>query len=235
MDTGRSMTLRGGGRRAGATPLARMIDEPAASVRVTALDAFALAKQKWVDGERLDIGKLAEELGVGRATVFRWVGSREQLYGEVISAAFAATIERARRAATGSGAAFLTQVTHNLLEALIASGPLRTFIRQDPEYAMRIVMSSSSPVEHRVIAAVRGLIEAEVAAGKLAPAIGLDSLAYVIVRIAESFLYRDVLSGDDPDIETATKAIGLLFRAQAARPARPKRSPVRSRPRSRSR
>jgi len=40
------------------------------------------------------------------------------------------------------------------------------------------------------------------------------SLASVIVRIAESFLYRDVLSGDRPDIDTATRAIGLLFEAQ---------------------
>jgi AcrR family transcriptional regulator len=199
------------------TPLSRLLAEPAGPRKVTALDAFELAKQKWIAGERLDVGKLAEELGVGRATVFRWVGTKEQLYGEVISAAFAQTIEWARRASTGTGAAFLTRVTHNLLSALIASKPLRTFIAHDPEFAMRIVMSSSSPVEYRVVAAVRGLIEAEVVAGHLQPAIDVDSLAYVIVRIAESFLYRDVISGTDPDIDTATKAIGLLFAAQAPR------------------
>ena len=203
-----------------ATPLARMLTAPSGAKKVTALDAFELARQKWITGERLDIGKLAEELGVGRATVFRWVGTREQLYGEVISSAFAQSIEWARRASTGTGARFLTRVTHNLLSALIASQPLRTFLQQDPELAMRIVMSSSSPVEHRVVAAVRGLIDAEVTAGHLRPAIDVDSLAYVIVRIAESFLYRDVISGDDPDIVTATKAIGLLFAAQTAPPAK---------------
>lgn len=186
--------------------------------KVTVLDVFELAKAKWLDGERLDIGKLAEELGVGRATVFRWVGSKEQLYGEVISAAFAQTLEWARRASSGTGAKFLTDVTRNLLRALLASQPLRRFIQQDPEFAMRIVMSSSSPVEHRVITAVRGLIDAEVAAGHLAPAMDTQSLAYVIVRIAESFLYRDVITGEQPDHETATKAIGLLFTAQAKRP-----------------
>ena len=199
-----------------ATPLARMLAAPANPKKVTALDAFELAKQKWLTGERLDIGKLAEELGVGRATVFRWVGTREQLYGEVISAAFAQTINRARQSSSGKGAAFLTRVTHNLLSALIASRPLRVFVEQDPEYALRIVMSSSSPVEIRVVAAVRALIAGEVKAGHLHPAIDVDSLAYVIVRIAESFLYRDVISGDVPDIETATKAIGLLFAAQTA-------------------
>lgn len=198
-----------------------MLERSEPSTRLTALDAFRLAQKKWLSGERLDIGKLAEELGVGRATVFRWVGSREQLYGEVVSAAFTATLDWARRASTGTGAAFLTAVTRNLLASLLASEPLRSFIRHDPEFAMRIVMSSQSPVERRVITSVRALIEGEVAAGHLAPAMDTDSLAYVITRIAESFLYRDVLSGDEPDIDTATKAIGLLFSAQAA-PARPR-------------
>jgi AcrR family transcriptional regulator len=197
------------------TPLTRMIED--APSRVTVLDVFELAQARWLAGERLDIGKLAEELGVGRATVFRWVGSKEQLYGEVISAAFAQTLEWARRASSGTGAKFLTEVTKNLLRALLASQPLRRFIQQDPEFAMRMVMSSSSPVEHRVIGAVRSLIDAEVAAGNLAPAMDTQSLAYVIVRIAESFLYRDVITGEQPDHETATKAIGLLFTAQAKR------------------
>lgn len=202
-------------KRRKATPLARMLAGPAAKRRVTALDAFELAQRKWLAGERLDIGKLADELGVGRATVFRWVGTREQLYGEVISAAFAQSIEWARRASRGIGAKFLTQVTRNLLSALSTSKPLRTFVAQDAEFALRIVMSSSSPVEGRVVDAVRELIEREATAGHLRPAIDAGSLAYVIVRIAESFLYRDVISGDAPDIATATKAIGMLFDAQA--------------------
>jgi AcrR family transcriptional regulator len=196
------------------TPLTRMLDDDRAP-RVTALDAFELAQQKWLAGERIDLGKLAQELGVGRATVFRWVGSKEQLYGEVISAAFAQTLEWAKRASTGIGATFLTDVTQNLLRALLASQPLRRFIGQDAEFAMRIVMSASSPVEHRVIGLVRGLIATEVDAGNLAPAMDVDSLAYVIVRIAESFLYRDVITGTAPDIAAATKAIGLLFAAEA--------------------
>jgi AcrR family transcriptional regulator len=208
------------------TPLTRMLDAPSDADRVTALDAFERAKTKWLAGERLDIGKLADELGVGRATVFRWVGSKEQLYGEVISAAFAQTLEWAKRASTGTGARFLTEVTSNLLRALLVSQPLRRFIQHDPEFAMRIVMSSSSPVEHRVITAVRALIDGEVDRGQLEPAMDTGSLAYVIVRIAESFLYRDVLSGDQPDVETATKAIGLLFTAQA-KVATPRRNVTR--------
>lgn len=216
------------------TPLARMLRGGSSAKRVTALDAFELARAKWLAGERLDIGKLADELGVGRATVFRWVGTREQLYGEVISAAFAQSIESARRKSRGNGAVFLTQVTHHLLTSLAASKPLRTFVEQDPELALRIVMSSSSPVERRVITAVRDLIDGEVTTGHLQPQLDVGSLAYVIVRIAESFLYRDALTGEAPDIDTATKAIGVLFAAQVTRSSRAPRASgtARRRPRA---
>jgi len=204
------------------TPLARLLSANGGGVRATALDVFELARRKWLAGERIDIGRLAAELGVGRATVFRWVGSREQLYGEVISALFAAALERAQRDASGVGADFVADVTHRLLQAFLAAEPLRRFVKQDPEFALRVLMSKRSPVEHRCTSAVQALIEAQAAAGHIRPAMAPEAMAYVIVRIGESFLYRDVISGAAPDIDTATQAIRILVTAQppAAKRAR---------------
>jgi hypothetical protein len=39
----------------------------------------------------------------------------------------------------------------------------------------------------------------------------LDALAYVIIRIGESFLYRDAITGDPVDVESAITAIRLLL------------------------
>ena len=75
-------------------------------------------------------------------------------------------------------------------------------------------MSRNSPVEHRCTSAVRALIAAQVEAGHIRPAMAIEALAYVVVRIGESFLDRDVLTGDAPDIETATQAIRILYAAQ---------------------
>ena len=52
--------------------------------RTGPLDAFKLARRTWQDGERVDMSALARELGVNRVTLYRWVGSREQLLVEVI-------------------------------------------------------------------------------------------------------------------------------------------------------
>src|SRR3954463_15388544 len=67
------------------TPLAEKLQAPA---KATPQDLFELAMNKWDAGERFDIGKMANDLGVGRATVFRWFGSRELLYGEILSRMF---------------------------------------------------------------------------------------------------------------------------------------------------
>src|SRR5690606_28659495 len=98
--------------------------------------------------ERLDIGRLAKELGVGRATVFRWVGSREQLYGEILAAGYAHEVQRARREVNVlglKGVEYITEVTRRVMRRLLNSVPLRRFIEQDPEFAIRVLTSKSSP------------------------------------------------------------------------------------------
>jgi len=50
--------------------------------RPAPLDALRLARRRWLAGERIDMGALARELGVSRATLYGWVGSREKLIGE---------------------------------------------------------------------------------------------------------------------------------------------------------
>lgn len=183
--------------------------DAAPAKKVTPLDAFRLARNRWLAGERLDIGKLATELGVGRATVFRWVGTRENLYGEICSALFTKQLERAEAAAKGEGADKLLDILERLLRALSAAAPLRYFVEQDPEFALRVLTSRASTVQSRCVHQIRELLFALVPD----PALPAEELAYIIVRITESFLYRDVLTGDIADIEAAIRAIRVLLTA----------------------
>jgi AcrR family transcriptional regulator len=195
------------------TPLSRLLDQESTGRRVTPLDAFKLARRKWLAGERVDVGKLAAELGVGRATVFRWVGTRENLYGEICSAMFAKELERAQEAARGSGLENLLDTIDRLLRSLAAAAPLRRFVAEDPEFAMRVLTSRASPVQYRCTQAIRERIDELVDAGALQPALPPDELAYIVVRITESFLYRDVITGAEADIEAAIRAIRILLTA----------------------
>lgn len=199
------------------TPLARTLQRTT-KPRVTPLDAFALASQKWMRGERLDIGQIASELGVGRATLFRWVGSREQLYGEVLNAAYTRQRAQIMCTASGQGIDLIVDVARRNLRALLESAALRKFIEHDPEFAIRVLTSKSSPVQARTIEIEAELLRSQIAAGHIHPLLDVDTLAYIIVRIGESFLYGDVISGRQPEIEKAVAAIRILVAAEA--PAR---------------
>jgi hypothetical protein len=91
--------------------------------------------------------------------------------------------------------------------------PLMRFVQDDPEYALRVLASKHSPMQRRSIAAMREQLSQEVEAGNLRPPLPLDDLAYVIVRIVESYLYSDVIAGRDPDIAGGVAAIHALLLA----------------------
>jgi len=197
-----------------ATPLSRLLDGEDEDVRITPLDALKLARKKWIAGERIDIGELATELGVGRATVFRWVGTRENLYGEVIASLFTVSLERALGESRGHGLEHFFDVVERVLLALVSSTPLRRFVEADSEFALRVLTSKHSPVQHRCVVAFRTEIERHTAAGAMEPALPPEDLAYLLVRIVESFLYRDVITGAEPDMATALAAIRILCLAK---------------------
>ncbi|AKF87120.1 hypothetical protein MFUL124B02_37955 [Myxococcus fulvus 124B02] len=194
------------------TPLSKRLEAPS---RATPRDLFALAMRWWSEGERFDIGRMAQELGVSRATVFRWAGTRELLYGEVLSARFDAALTAARGEFQGEGAAYLANVTERLIQLIVEDAPLRRFIQQDSEYAMRVLMSKSSRVEERCAASIRRALEEGVRDKLIRPAMNLDALSNVIVRVGQFFLYRDALTGDPPDVESAITATLILLTAEA--------------------
>jgi AcrR family transcriptional regulator len=192
-----------------------------AAPRPTPLDALRLARGRWLAGERLDMGALARELGISRATLYSWVGSKERLLGEVIWSFAEPAMGEARAAARGSGPHYVTEVIERYMAGAIAFPPLRRFIGQEPEYALKVLTSKHSPMQRRSIAAMRDLLEDQVQAGALEPPLDLDSLAYLIVRIAESFLYSDVITGSEPDVDKTADAVRVLLHAPPL-PPRPK-------------
>jgi AcrR family transcriptional regulator len=198
------------------TALERAIDNHAAPA-TTPLDALRLARERWVQGGRLDMGSLAAELGVSRATLYRWVGTKELLLGEVLWSYAEASLYAARANARGSGPDFLVDAIERYMRAALEFEPLMRFIEQDPQYALKVIASKHSPMQRRSIAAMRNQLADLVQAGGFEPALHLDDLAYVIVRVVESYLFSDVITGSEPDIGRAADAIDVLLHAPPRR------------------
>lgn len=176
-------------------------------------DALRAARQMWLADQRVDMGRLAAELRISRATLYNWVGDRERLMGEVLWSIAARTISHGRRAATGTGAPFIASVVEHYLSELARFEPNRLFVSRDPELALRVLTSQRSPFQQRLIRTLSELIEEQVAAAGYQPPLDPETLAYVIVRIGESFIFNDLITGSEPDLAKAAQACRVVLHA----------------------
>jgi len=181
---------------------------PAAATRE---DALALGTARFLAGERVDVRGIAQELGLARATMHRWFGTRESFIGEVLATLAEERLVEIRRATAGSGARALLDSFDSFNRELAATGGLRTLLAQEQERALRVLTSSGGIVQPRVVAAVERLICAEIDAGAFAPVLAPGSLAYAIVRLAESFLYNDAIIGIRGDTERLREVQAVLL------------------------
>ena len=76
---------------------------------------------QYVAGERVDLTIVARRLGLGRATIYRWFGSRERLLGLVIADQLELLIDRHRREVRRRGVAGLLEVFDRINRSLSSS------------------------------------------------------------------------------------------------------------------
>lgn len=157
------------------------------------------------------MGEIALELGISRATLYRWVGDRDQLLGEVIWSLNSLGIEQARAKAKGRGAKWVLDIYWELGELIVAFEPLRFFIENEAECALRVMASKHSPNQERMIAAWADIIEEAERDRGLVLKLDRDTLAYVLVRIAESFLWADLITGQQADRQKAQDVARALL------------------------
>jgi|SRR5215218_9590462 len=163
-------------------------------------------------GERLDVQKLAATLGVDRTTLYRWVGSRDQLLASVLISLADPTLRDAAEAVRGTGAERIGEVMRRFAQALIDAPYYRAFLRAETERALRLITTKDGPIQLHVVAAVERLLEQERDRGHLSPSLPLGDLAYLVVRIAESFIYADLITGCEPDATKVELAVAALLR-----------------------
>lgn len=151
---------------------------------------------------------LSLELGVNRVTLYRWVGSREKLLVEVIwslaDRTFKDEVKRSRR----SGADKVVAVVGRFIAATLSNPGFAHFLADEGELAMRLLTRRDMDFQPRLIASVESLLESE---GLAFPA-PLHDVAYTMVRIIESYIYLDLITGEEPDAKRAESVLRLLLR-----------------------
>lgn len=175
--------------------------------------AFAAARETFVSAERIDMGDLAASLGVDRTSLFRWVGNRDALLTEVLWSLAAPTLVQAQRAAgPHSGPAPLAALLSHFAADLIEAPYFRTFLRREPARALRLLTTTDSPIQQRYVATVEWLLATRLGEEMAIGALSHHALAYLLVRVSESFTYADLIAGEAPSIEQAQAAFNHLLR-----------------------
>jgi AcrR family transcriptional regulator len=177
--------------------------------------AIAAATAHYLAGEPIDMSALAGELGVGRATLYRWVGSRERLLGTVLAEMTERTYRSALRGVPGTGADRLLAGLDRFMRAVVDAAPLKAFTAREPRLFVRLA-TTPGPIEERATALLCEELQGEIDRGALEVTLPTRTLAQAIVRIADSFMYAHHLGGARPEIETALEVIELLLRPRCA-------------------
>lgn len=189
-------------------------DPPPRPVREHIID---LAHRWFLEGRRIDMQQLARASGIGRATLYRWWGSREVVIGEVVWRIIAEAIGRveARDAgAPGDPAGRFVRNFGTLAETVRTFEPLTRFVAEDPEYGLRVLTSGYTVVQGRMIDWVASRLTD---LPDLDPRIEVRDLAYAIVRVGEAFVWSDIITGDPPQSGKATAMVELLVSAASGR------------------
>lgn len=180
---------------------------------------FTAALQTFLEMRRLDMRGLAAELGMGRSSLYRKVRSRDDLLGAVLWYLTRRAIVRAVEASHGlSGADRVVAVVHHFLHDVHSQAALRRLLQEEPEASLRILTSKRGVVQQRVIDSVERLLAQEQAQARWDSTLDRATLAYIIVRIGESFLYADVIADNQPDVDRAVEVIAQLMGTHPPQP-----------------
>jgi AcrR family transcriptional regulator len=166
--------------------------------RATAQDAMDVARATFLNGIRVDMGELAKQLSVARATLYRWCGSRERLHEQILAQRAREFSTWARGEAEGEGDDRVLDHLRLMLDATAQAQPVREFIAREPQLALRILTREYGEV-HRVL--VQGL--ADVAAESHTPrrAKALQSRLDVAVQVATALQWVTIAIADEPQSE----------------------------------
>jgi AcrR family transcriptional regulator len=184
----------------------------AATARPTLDDALRLARRRFLAPARIDMSALAEELGVNRVTLYRWAGSRDRLLVEVLWSLARQALDAADAATAERGAERIVQVVTRFIDLVIANAGMQRWLADEGEHAMRLLTRHETNFQPRLIAAIEDLLAEETRSGHLSVPVDRHELAYVIVRVIESYTYLDLITGEDPDARRAEPILRMLLR-----------------------
>lgn len=180
-------------------------------------DAVRAATRTYLRGEPLDMSALAAELGIGRATLYRWVGNREDLLSIVLAEGTERTFRAAIKDAEGEGVPLLLDCMRRFMHSVLDTPALKALTQREPLLFLRLATMPGA-IEGRAADLIGELLGQESANGRVRLMLPSPVMAQAIIRICDSHLYAHLLGRGDPEVETALQLVRLLLNAADTTP-----------------
>lgn len=176
--------------------------------------ALRLGVATFMNRERVDMSAMARELDINRATLYRWVGSRDQFMVEMIWHMTVLSLDRLVEENDSTGPDRIIDVTIAFADEVIENPGMKHWLATEGESAMSLLTRSEAGYQSRLIAWVEDSIDRQIKAGGMVLPEGVQSydLAYVIERVMAGYIYLDLITGEKPDARRAEPLLRMLLR-----------------------
>jgi AcrR family transcriptional regulator len=181
--------------------------------KATPAGAFERAREFLRAGQRIDMVALAADLGVARATLYRWTGGRERLLADAVWAeAYAMATYMLHQSRRKTGLARIQAVCVGFITAFADNEGVKAFLENERDAGLALLTGVDGGFRPRVVAWIRDMIQGEIDAGRYRAPADPELLADGVMTIGERYLHH----GGDPDVspdpERAGRLIAVLLR-----------------------
>ncbi|MDF1703900.1 MAG: QsdR family transcriptional regulator [Aeromicrobium sp.] len=187
--------------------------------------AMEYARRLFIEGSRIDMQALASALGVGRTTIYRWLGDREAVIADLLAELGATSWQLAGETGSGSGIDRVLAVTRRYMEITSSFEPLTTFARREPEVALRVLMSADGPTARMIHAGLRESLDRD--APESSTLIS-DETVDVLVQLGTALQWAPIVIGAEPAIDRAISLARTVIDQALAADASEARRPATS-------
>ncbi|MCU0258803.1 MAG: QsdR family transcriptional regulator [Solirubrobacteraceae bacterium] len=175
--------------------------------RATEEDAVQLARETFLADERVDMNALAARLGISRATLHRWVHTRENLLDRVLGQLTDEFLAEGLVQARARPDDAIGALTLALVSATSGFPPLRGFAAREPELSLRLLLGAQGAVRRRAVAGVRTLL-AEAYAEEAG---ALEGFAETVVEVVVALEWATLIAGEEPSAERIAGVVRALL------------------------
>ena len=173
-------------------------------------DAIVAATETYLRGEQLDMSALAAELGIGRATLYRWVGNREDLLAAVMADGTERAYRAAIKGAQGQGVALVVDCMRRFMSSVLVTPAIKALTQREPLLFIRLATMPGA-LEGRPNRLISDVLEREALNGRVRLALPAPVLAQAIIRVCDAHLYAHLLGRNNPEIESALQLVAMLL------------------------